>query len=716
MSDSVYGEVLALAEADDPRCVEALAQFTDPELVGELMTAVYRTGTAAGRAALTPLYANPFQRGYWQGCKRIFKLAEASFDVEPLCALAFSIDQARLQWPYVRTQAYMQRRSYRVFKRVAVERPELFMACMEDLLPRYGARDFSVLLGRLLRSEALNVVRAAEQAVARFSPRLENPFVEQLEAAPEADDLLDLDDSALLASADPATGDADELAPPPPAVPAWKGPIFPELWLADPARLIGLLERAHARVVSPALTRLVERLGDRLHAVPLEAFYRLLEHPTPLVWRLGLHELAARARQETLQLDRLVPLFERARLEGGAGVGPDWDVIGDLLFVLDDARAVEAHAGLGAPLRDLVVQFGAAAGVGPVVAFFRRHLAAQVGAPLWTWDHALALLGSPRPDVRELGAEVARALSQTEAVQPDPLRRLLTSAWVEEDPEGVHALLTGTAVLPGGWRPGQAWTPEQCVDCLRALPEAGFLALRKALLAFEAEGGLPAELATRLLTQDDRRERELGRELLGAALDRGAVDMLDLVGQLQTRHEDVIVWLQERLEQAAVDGRLPNEALYRMLDGLRRDVQGFARGLVREHLTRFEAAELIVFCAESPDATTADLGIELYQQELREHDFDLRALLPMFRILLYKVAAARREKDRLFQTLRRWALEGQAQAQLVADVVAAFRRSEAELDFTKALTLLVELGQRFPELELPFAATATFGWTPEEVA
>ena len=27
---------------------------------------------------------------------------------------------------------------------------------------------------------------------------------------------------------------------------------------------------------------------------------------------------------------------------------------------------------------------------------------------------------------------------------------------------------------------------------LRALPEAGFLALRKALLAFEAEGGLPA--------------------------------------------------------------------------------------------------------------------------------------------------------------------------------------------------------------------------------
>ena len=89
----------------------------------------------------------------------------------------------------------------------------------------------------------------------------------------------------------------------------------------------------------------------------------------------------------------------------------------------------------------------------------------------------------------------------------------------------------------------------------------------------------------------------------------------------------------------------------------------------------------------------------------------IKQLLPMFRILLYKVATARREKDRLTATLRRWALESADNARLVVDVIAAFRRTEAKIDRTAALTLMAHLADRFPgEVELPFATAATFGY------
>jgi hypothetical protein len=59
-------------------------------------------------------------------------------------------------------------------------------------------------------------------------------------------------------------------------------------------------------------------------------------------------------------------------------------------------------------------------------------------------------------------------------------------------------------------------------------------------------------------------------------------------------------------------------------------------------------AGLIVCCAESPDAGTSDLGIGLYEQRLAGtmhggKAFDLRALVPMFRILLLRPATARQE-------------------------------------------------------------------------
>ena len=61
-------------------------------------------------------------------------------------------------------------------------------------------------------------------------------------------------------------------------------------------------------------------------------------------------------------------------------------------------------------------------------------------------------------------------------------------------------------------------------------------------------------------------------------------------------------------------------------------------------------------------------------------------------------------------TLRRWAQESADNAKLVVEVVAAFRRSEAKLDFTEAMKLMVLLHDRFPDdVELPFACAATFG-------
>lgn len=201
--------------------------------------------------------------------------------------------------------------------------------------------------------------------------------------------------------------------------------------------------------------------------------------------------------------------------------------------------------------------------------------------------------------------------------------------------------------------------------------------------------------------------------LLDGAAGRGALDLERLAELAGNGREDVVVWARERIEALAAEGTLPNPVLYRLLDAATRDVRGFGRELVREHLERFEIAELIVFCAESPDAPTAALGIELYRERAEEHGFDLVYLLPLFRILLYRVASARREKERIYASLTEWALESAQHGEFAASVVAAFGRSRVELDFARALQLLVKIKRRFPEAEVGVEVSEVFGHVVE---
>lgn len=706
MAESAFERVLRLARADDPAAVEALARFSEPELAGELMVACWRAGTAAGRAAVLPLLERPFRRGAWQGFKRVYKLAEAAGDAEAFGLAAFVLDRRRgATWPVSeRTHGYMRRRTYRHLKRVARERPEALLDHLEALLPRYGPRDPSELLRRVLR---LGAAPPPADAGDRFAARLENPFAADADDAdPDAatEALLALSAEELVRPA-PAPTRVDDGAPGRP--PRWRGPIFAELWVRDPERLCRLLERTRHEEAARELVRLLrERVGEGLHAVDLERVYALLAHPVGAAWRFALSVLAARARRELLRFDELVDLLDRAR------EGPDWDVAADLLFVLDDERAEATWPALGPPLRELLVAHPDAPGVGPVVAFLRRRCPDRLGPPLFDWAQAVALVAAARPDVRELGRDVARALGGAAPLEPDVRRRLLATSLPDEDPELVHALLTDPGAVPGGHRPPEGWPTADLRATLAGLPGPGFAAVRRALLHFEeAAGGLDPAVARELVGDDAARTRRLGLELLDAALRRGAASLLDVADLLAAGREDVVVWAREALERAAAAGGLPNEALYRMLDAAGRDVRGFGRKLVREHLERFEAAELIVFCAESPDAATADLGIGLYESRAAELGLDLRDLVPMFRVLLFKVAQARREKDRLLQTLERWALAAEDQARLVVDVVGAFRRSAARLDHDRAVRLLVRIAVRYPDLELPFDVSPVFGHT-----
>ncbi|MGE0708782.1 MAG: hypothetical protein AB7N76_21490 [Planctomycetota bacterium] len=710
MSESLMERVVRLARADDPACAEALASLVAPELLGELLVAVYRAGTPAARAALVPLLQEPFQRGRWQGAKRIYKLAEAGRDAETWARIALTLEHKQWgSWPVSpRTLGYLQRRSYRHLKALAQTDPGAFWVHLELVLP--GAERVTPLVARLLRLELLDFEPAPSGG---FQAALENPFaaVEEGEAFADALALLDLDAAALSAAA---------VEPPPAAPPArarrpWPGPIFPEVWAADPARLLALLERVTLEAPAAALARLLrERVGERLLEQPLDAFYGLLHHPVAAVWRLGLFELAARARRELLRFDELVPLFERAA-RSGPGDGPDWAVLADLLYVLDDERAEAARAGLGDPLIALLRAHGDASEVGPVVAFLRGHFAARLGPPLFDAAAALDLLRARRPDVRGLGRDALERVCAAGPLGPGQVAKLLRAPACAEDPAFVEGLLCASAGQPGGYRPPcAALGLDETAALARDLPQAGFELLRKVLLRFEEdEQGLDPQAADRLVAADDRRARGLGLELYGGALRRGRRGLLNVVALLRAGHEDVVVWARERIEEAAAAGRLPNEALYRMLDAAAADLRGFGRELVAGHLQRFQVAELIVFCAESPDAATADLGIRLYRQELhgQEH-YDLARLLPMFRILLYKVAAARQEKERLYGLLREWSLEAADQARLTVEVVAAFRRSTCRLDLTRALTLLVAIERRFgAEVPLPFAVHEVFGAT-----
>ena len=714
-----FDAALALARADDPSVAVAAAAWIDMETRGELLVAVWQTGTPAARRAVAEALRTPFQRGTWQAFKRVWKLSEAARDAEGWVPLAAHLDRWRgatgaVSW---RTLGYLRRRAYRHLKGLAHREPAAFRAYVERLLPLYGPEEEGLgLLGRLFRVARLQAFDPAE--LARFVPRLENPFLPaQADPAPPLE-LLDLDEAALQAGpapaapAPPASGARDQPAPPP-----WPGPIFPEVWLEDPAWAVDLLLATRCQLAARALARLLEeRLGERALELPLGPLYRLLEHPAPQAWRWALAQLAARARRELLRFEELAALAARLC---APEVPTDWSVLGDLLWVLDDERAAEARQELLPALRDLLSRDPDAPGAGALADFLRRHAPPGRAGPLWSWGRALPLLGAARREVRELGGAAAARLADEEPLSAPQLRQLLASPWVEDDPQAVQRLLISPAAVPEGYRPPDRWPLAGLVPGLDAWPPAGFAAARRALLSLEEQGGLEAAVGLALARARTARTRTLGRELLAAALARGALSMLELAGLLAASgDEDVAVWAREQLAAAAAAGRLGNPAVYRLLEAVPLDVRGFARGLVVEHLRRFEAGELLAFCAESPDAATAELGLSLCEQELpaleepasgagRAHD--LRAFLPMFRVLLYRVGRDRREKERLLATLERWALRERGNAALAVDVVAAFRRSQARLEFSRAVGLLAKIGRRWPDLPLPFTLRESFG-------
>lgn len=709
-----FAAALELARADDPQVEAAVVAWTEPETRGELLVAVWQTGTPAARRAVAQALRTPFQRGTWQAFKRLWKLSETARDAETWVPLAALLDRWRGATPGVspRTTSYLLRRAYRHLKALGHREPAAFREHVARLLPLYGPEDQGPgLLGRLLRVARLRgAASEVEGGGQRFVARLENPFLPAGEAPPPLE-LLELDDEALQAAAAPPPA-SPAPAPEPPAqergARAWPGPIFPEVWLAEPAWAVDLLLVTRCALAAQALARLLEeRLGERALSLPLGSLYRLLEHPAPQAWRWALAQLAARARRELLRFEELAALAARLC----APEGPtDWLVLGDLLWVLDDERAGEARQRLLPALRDLLAREPDGAGAGALADFLRRHAPAARG--LWSWARALPLLGAARREVRGLGGAVAARLADEEPLSAPQLSALLATPWAAEEPDAVQRLLTAPGAVPGGYRPPAGWPLAALVPGLDAWPPAGFAAARRALLALEERGGLDPAVGLALARAGQARTRALGRELLAAARARGALPMLDLAGLLaEAAPEDVAVWAREQLQAAAAAGELGNAALYRLLEAVPRDVRGFARGLVVEHLRRFEAGELLAFCAESPDATTAELGISLCEQELPDLTLrlDLRALLPMFRVLLYRVGRDRREKERLLGTLERWALRERANAALAVDVVAAFRRSQARLEFSRAVTLLAKAGRRWPDLPLPFAQREVFG-------
>lgn len=732
MTATLAHEVLEAARRDDPLVVDLLARFDDPETLGELIVAVHATGTASGARAAAEAVRSPFRRGAWQGFKRLFKLLEArlrddeaeppAHDLELFAQQLVTLDAAR--WPYPitpRTLLYMQRRAYRVVKSLGHRRPARFRALLLQLLPRYGGpaapEGASTLLTRVLRGGP-GPDATAPAPTERLVAPVDHAFAPP--PAPAGPDLLSLGDDDLLRPAPPAEQD-EAAAPLAPPRPRWKGPIFVERWVEDPAWLVELLERTTYEPAVLTIVRLCDqRVGAGLLAVDLERFYALLGHPVAAARRLGLSQVAARARRDRLRWGELARLLEQA----ARATPPDWGVVADLLAVMDaSGDAAEAEwPGLLPALRDLLVGHPSAPGADAIVEVLRRRLRDRLAPPLFGWSTALALAGAPRAALRALGRDLVATCADRAPLDADLLERLLASSLAHDDPDLVHRVLVAPGARPGGYRPAVAerttrdelrpepWPLSRCAAALDRLPEPGFQALRRALLAFEEASGLDPRVALTLVGGAERRTRAAGLELLGGAVARGAHPLVELPRLLASPHEDVVVWARERLEADAAAGRLPNEALYRILDAEAADAQAFGRALVRAHLERFALAELIVFCAESPDAATADLGIALYEERLAGRDgFDLRALVPMFRVLLSRPATARREKERLYGTLRRWALEAADHARVVVDVIGELRRSESQVDRSRVVQLLALIAERFgAEVEVPLRTAAAF--------
>ena len=123
------------------------AAFPPPRLkLGQLMVDLYEAGDEPGMASLRDILARArIGWGFWQGFKRIYKLAEANHDAPMFGLLAWRLDTFT-QTPIAAgevgrgTLIYLRRRAWRWLRQLGTAVPEVYPQFAIEVLRHYDAR------------------------------------------------------------------------------------------------------------------------------------------------------------------------------------------------------------------------------------------------------------------------------------------------------------------------------------------------------------------------------------------------------------------------------------------------------------------------------------------------------------------------------------------------------------------------------------------------
>jgi hypothetical protein len=188
--------------------------------------------------------------------------------------------------------------------------------------------------------------------------------------------------------------------------------------------------------------------------------------------------------------------------------------------------------------------------------------------------------------------------------------------------------------------------------------------------------------------------RALGVEILTARPALVAFEPVAFAAALDTPHDDIRPGLCALIDSAGLNAA----AAFALLELPYVDVQTAARGLIEKHLAEWNTPDYLLSAAESPDDGVMHWAAGLVMARLAEDGTRLRALVPFFRRLLYRVNTGSPVKRKLLGFLRQTAERFPEQAAPALALLSEFTRSIGKREFAAALTAAVKLSVERPEL------------------
>lgn len=312
-----------------------------------------------------------------------------------------------------------------------------------------------------------------------------------------------------------------------------------------------------------------------------------------------------------------------------------------------------------------------------------------------------ALLRSEHPEVRETIRPAVQRLARSDSAFASKMAQMLVeSLLVPGAPEGVPTYTSQILQedFASHLRTVSALTVWQLLQS-RSMPakQVGAILLPTNVRSSE----LKVEEIVKLADNDLLVVREAARAMCRENLDRLRRTMVATVRLLDTRWDDSRQFAFQFFRDNFSQNELTPTILVSICDSVRPEVQQFGRELITAWFDETAGHEYLLKLSEHPDASLqvfATNYLERYATGLPDR---LQQLTPYFVSVLSRVNKARVAKDRVLAFLEKEALESEAAANVVAEIVTRQSATCAIGDRARMVQIMVKIQATYPEIALP---------------